>query len=109
MARLAPWCWSRRLTAVGGRLVGPNPQAHPDRAVRGCTARKFRQPRPNESWVSGGALNLIGGDTLYGRYWGCAEEYRFLHFEACYYRAIDFAIARGFVGDPPDVRKSVAS
>ncbi len=42
----------------------------------------------------GGALNLIGGDTLYGRYWGCAEEYRFLHFEACYYRAIDFAIAR---------------
>ena len=43
----------------------------------------------------GGALNLMGGDTLYGRYWGCAEAYRFLHFEACYYRAIDFAIARG--------------
>ena len=43
----------------------------------------------------GGALNLMGGDTLYGRYWGCAEGYRFLHFEACYYRAIDFAIARG--------------
>ncbi|MFQ5618893.1 MAG: GNAT family N-acetyltransferase [Rhodospirillales bacterium] len=43
----------------------------------------------------GGALNLIGRDTLYGRYWGCAEAYRFLHFEACYYRAIDFAIARG--------------
>ena len=43
----------------------------------------------------GGALNLMGRDTLYGRYWGCAEEYRFLHFEACYYRAIDFAIARG--------------
>ncbi len=43
----------------------------------------------------GGALNLMGRDTLYGRYWGCAEAYRFLHFEACYYRAIDFAIARG--------------
>ncbi len=43
----------------------------------------------------GGALNLMGRDTLYGRYWGCAETYRFLHFEACYYRAIDFAIARG--------------
>lgn len=43
----------------------------------------------------GGALNLMGRDTLYGRYWGCAEDYRFLHFEACYYRAIDFAIARG--------------
>ncbi len=43
----------------------------------------------------GGALNLMGSDTLYGRYWGCAEAYKFLHFEACYYRAIDFAIARG--------------
>lgn len=45
-------------------------------------------------WV-GGALNLIGTDTLYGRNWGSAGEYPFLHFEACYYRAIDFAIARG--------------
>lgn len=42
-----------------------------------------------------GALNLIGGDTLFGRHWGCIERHDFLHFEACYYRAIDFAIARG--------------
>ena len=42
-----------------------------------------------------GALNLIGDDTLYGRNWGCTEDYRFLHFEACYYQAIDFAIERG--------------
>jgi predicted N-acyltransferase len=42
-----------------------------------------------------GALNLIGDEALYGRYWGCVEDHRFLHFEACYYRAIDFAIARG--------------
>jgi len=42
-----------------------------------------------------GALNLIGDDTLYGRNWGCAEDCRFLHFEACYYQAIDFAIERG--------------
>ena len=41
-----------------------------------------------------GALNLIGGDTLYGRYWGCTEEIPFLHFELCYYQAIDAAIAR---------------
>ncbi|MFQ5765502.1 MAG: GNAT family N-acetyltransferase, partial [Rhodospirillales bacterium] len=41
-----------------------------------------------------GALNLVGGDTLYGRNWGSAADYRFLHFEACYYRAIDHAIAR---------------
>ena len=42
-----------------------------------------------------GALNFIGGDTLFGRNWGCIEDHRFLHFEVCYYQAIDFAIARG--------------
>jgi uncharacterized protein len=42
-----------------------------------------------------GALNLLGRDTLYGRNWGCLGDFPFLHFEACYYRAIDFAIARG--------------
>jgi uncharacterized protein len=42
-----------------------------------------------------GALNFIGGDALYGRNWGCIEDHRFLHFEACYYQAIDFAISRG--------------
>jgi uncharacterized protein len=42
-----------------------------------------------------GALNLIGGDALYGRYWGCSEDVPFLHFELCYYQAIDAAIERG--------------
>ncbi len=42
-----------------------------------------------------GALNLIGGDCLYGRYWGAIEHHACLHFEVCYYQAIDFAIARG--------------
>jgi len=42
-----------------------------------------------------GALNLIGSDTLYGRYWGCSEEVPFLHFELSYYQAIDWAIANG--------------
>lgn len=42
-----------------------------------------------------GAMNLIGRDTLYGRYWGCNEHHPFLHFELCYYRAIDFALKRG--------------
>ena len=42
-----------------------------------------------------GALNLIGDDTLYGRNWGCVEDHPFLHFEACYYQAIEFAIERG--------------
>ena len=45
-------------------------------------------------WVAG-ALNMIGGDTLYGRNWGGQPAFRFLHFEACYYRAIEFAIAAG--------------
>ncbi|MCC2110620.1 MAG: N-acetyltransferase [Hyphomicrobiales bacterium] len=42
-----------------------------------------------------GALNFIGSDALYGRYWGCAEHHPFLHFELCYYQAIDYAIEAG--------------
>jgi uncharacterized protein len=42
-----------------------------------------------------GALNFIGSDTLYGRYWGCTEELPFLHFELCYYQAIEWAIDHG--------------
>ncbi len=42
-----------------------------------------------------GALNFIGSDRLYGRNWGCIENHPFLHFETCYYQAVDFAIARG--------------
>jgi predicted N-acyltransferase len=42
-----------------------------------------------------GALNLIGADALYGRNWGSLADYKDLHFEACYYRAMDFAIERG--------------
>tara|TARA_R110002110_G_scaffold114251_8_gene283362 strand:+ start:25141 stop:26319 length:1179 start_codon:yes stop_codon:yes gene_type:complete len=42
-----------------------------------------------------GALNFVGRDTLFGRYWGCIEDHPCLHFELCYYRAIDWAIANG--------------
>ncbi|MFL6765553.1 MAG: GNAT family N-acetyltransferase, partial [Sphingomicrobium sp.] len=42
-----------------------------------------------------GALNFIGPDALYGRYWGCTEEVPFLHFELCYYQAIEWAIDHG--------------
>lgn len=45
-------------------------------------------------WVAG-ALNLIGRETLFGRYWGCVEDHPCLHFETCYYQAIDFAIQHG--------------
>ncbi len=50
----------------------------------------FDGPRP-----VAGALNFIGRDTLYGRYWGCIEDHPCLHFELCYYKAIDWAIANG--------------
>lgn len=42
-----------------------------------------------------GALNLIGSDTLYGRYWGAVEDHPFLHFEVCYYQSIEFALQNG--------------
>ncbi|WP_210483298.1 GNAT family N-acetyltransferase [Microvirga antarctica] len=42
-----------------------------------------------------GAINFIGQSRLFGRNWGCIEDHPFLHFEVCYYQAMDFAIARG--------------
>ena len=42
-----------------------------------------------------GTLNLIGNDALYGRYWGATQNIPFLHFELCYYQAIEFALSRG--------------
>ena len=50
--------------------------------------------RRNGRWIAG-ALNLIGGDCLYGRNWGCVEDVPFLHFELCYYQAIEWAITHG--------------
>src|SRR5215468_401159 len=44
-------------------------------------------------WIAG-AINFIGGDTLYGRNWGAVEHHPFLHFELCYYQAIDYAITQ---------------
>ena len=41
------------------------------------------------------ALSFVGSDTLYGRYWGCYEEYNSLHFEACYYQGLDYCIEQG--------------
>jgi hypothetical protein len=47
----------------------------------------------NGRWIAG-AINFIGSDTLFGRNWGAVEHHPFLHFEVCYYQAIDFAIER---------------
>ncbi len=50
--------------------------------------------RRNGRWIAG-AINFVGSDTLFGRNWGAIEHHPFLHFEVCYYQAIDFAIQRG--------------
>ncbi len=50
--------------------------------------------KKNNTYV-GAALSFIGDTTLYGRYWGCLEEYNALHFEACYYQGLDYCIANG--------------
>ena len=53
-------------------------------------ALAFRDGRP-----VAGAMNMIGASALFGRYWGCTEHHPCMHFELCYYRAIDWAIAQG--------------
>jgi predicted N-acyltransferase len=50
--------------------------------------------RRNGRYIAG-ALNFLGQDAIYGRNWGAIEDHPFLHFEVCYYQAIEFAIARG--------------
>ena len=50
--------------------------------------------REGSEWVAG-ALHFQKGSTLFGRHWGCSRHYRYLHFELCYYRAIDYAIRHG--------------
>jgi hypothetical protein len=50
--------------------------------------------RRNNRWIAG-AINFVGSDTLFGRNWGAVEHHPFLHFEVCYYQAIDYAITRG--------------
>jgi predicted N-acyltransferase len=62
-------------------------------AVLGEAALMFLAMRDGQAVA--GALNIVGADTLYGRYWGTREELPFLHFELSYYRAIDWAIAEG--------------
>ena len=55
-----------------------------------------------------GAINFIGSDTLFGRHWGAIEHHPFLHFEVCYYQAIEFAIARKLAVSRPARRASTS-
>jgi predicted N-acyltransferase len=75
--------WGRPyLTRTFYSLVG---ETMPDKIVLMMAKRAGR-------WIAG-AINFIGSDTLFGRHWGAIEHHPFLHFELCYYQAIDFAIA----------------
>ena len=74
-----PYLTRRFFSLLGERLA--------DRVLRAVARRGSR--------IIAGALNLIGDDCLYGRYWGCSEDVPFLHFELCYYQAIDWAIRNG--------------
>jgi hypothetical protein len=72
------------LTRTFFSLIG---QRMPERVLRIMAKRAGR-------WIAG-ALNFIGSQTLYGRHWGAIEHHPFLHFEICYYQAIEYAIAHG--------------
>ena len=79
---------------IPGRANGVSPIS------RGRSLTKFKRQGATRSCERGGqpvagALNFIGRDTLFGRYWGCIEDHPCLHFELCYYQAIDFALANG--------------
>lgn len=77
--------WGRPyLTRKFFSLIG---QSMPDRVLLIMAKRAGR-------WIAG-AINFIGSDTLYGRHWGAVEQHPFLHFEVCYYQAIDYAITHG--------------
>ena len=75
----APYLNRRFFSLVGERMA--------DRILLILARRSGR-------WIAG-ALNFIGEDCLYGRHWGAVEDVPFLHFEVCYYRAVEEAIARG--------------
>jgi uncharacterized protein len=74
-----PYLTRRFFSLVGERM--------PDRVLLVMAKRDRR--------YIAGAINFIGDDALYGRNWGCIEEHPFLHFEVCYYQAIEFALSRG--------------
>ena len=71
----------------------PAPQAGTVRELRVKLGDKVAlvMAEKDGEWIAG-ALNLVGDEALYGRNWGCNGDWPFLHFEACYYQAIDYAI-----------------
>ncbi|MFP6684776.1 MAG: GNAT family N-acetyltransferase [Polyangiaceae bacterium] len=106
-----------RLVTLTGDSILPSHWDAFDRFYRDTTSRKWAEPYLNKDffcqlgetmpervvlmlaeqdgqWVAG-ALHMLGQEALYGRYWGTLIDRPFLHFELCYYRAIEFAIEHG--------------
>ena len=110
-------CAGIDIVTLRGSEIEPRQMAAMWRFYQNTGSRKWGQPYLTRAWFDGvvaamgdavvlmlamrdgtpiaGALNFVGKDALYGRYWGASEEVPFLHFELSYYRAIDFAIANG--------------
>ena len=110
-------CAGLDIVTLRGAQIGAEEVAAMWHFYQDTGSRKWGQPYLTREWFDGlvgamgdavvlilalqdrqpiaGALNLVGADTLYGRYWGAIAEVPFLHFELSYYRAIDFAIAHG--------------
>ena len=110
-------CARLDIQTLRGPEIGPAHMAAMWHFYQDTGSRKWGQPYLTREWFAGlvgamgdavvlilavrdgrpvgGALNFVGADALYGRYWGATEEIPFLHFELSYYRAIDFAIAHG--------------
>ena len=110
-------CAGLDILTLRGAEIGPAHMAAMWHFYQDTGSRKWGQPYLTRGWFDGlvqamgeavvlilaarngrpiaGALNFVGADALYGRYWGATEEVPFLHFELSYYRAIDFAIAQG--------------
>ncbi|MGI8931476.1 MAG: GNAT family N-acetyltransferase, partial [Sphingomicrobium sp.] len=108
-------CDGYQIVALRGREIEPAHWRAMWRFYQDTGARKWGQPYLTEAFFNGvgaalgeaallflalddgrpvaGALNFVGSDTLYGRYWGADEERPYLHFELSYYRAIEWAIA----------------
>lgn len=110
-------CAGLDIVTLRGTEIQPEHMAAMWQFYQDTGSRKWGQPYLTQAWFDdvvaamgdavvlmlarrdgqpiAGALNFVGKDALYGRYWGAAEEVPFLHFELSYYRAIDFAIAHG--------------
>ena len=79
---------------TGSRKWGPPYLTRSFYSIVGETMRDrilLVMAKRNSRWIAG-AINFIGSDTLFGRHWGCIEHHPFLHFELCYYQAIQYAI-----------------